>query len=259
MPCWHVGPCGVGCDGYTANPAPPPMQGAPIIILPPQTPLMSFEVREMIERLQRDIMLLQQQKEAQYQELHEKLSRAEKFADGQADCLRRVIGEREDLKLQNQDLKNSVTLLRLALVRYGQHDEGCDNGTMDRCNCGVQEILKRYEDTVKPDPEDRAILMKCEDCGEEHHRTFMPHHKFNCSKNPRCEFCEMGWPLGRDGVTHQGPTDSNLSHPCRVRPNDEPDGHGNMFCRRHRSHYGIGDRCCHCAAECAVKAKQEGA
>lgn len=35
----------------------------------------------------------------------------------------------------------------------------------------------------------------------------------------------------------------------RVSAPDAEDGHGNMFCQRHRSHYGIGDRCAHCEAE----------
>lgn len=33
MPCWHVGPCGVGCDGYTTNPQPQP--AAPVYPYPP--------------------------------------------------------------------------------------------------------------------------------------------------------------------------------------------------------------------------------
>lgn len=51
------------------------------VIMPPPAPLMPVEMREIIERFQRDIVDLQRQKAAQYQELHEKLGRAEDAYD----------------------------------------------------------------------------------------------------------------------------------------------------------------------------------
>lgn len=39
MPCWHVGPCGVVCDGYTANPQPQPAAPTFVPVVLPYSPI----------------------------------------------------------------------------------------------------------------------------------------------------------------------------------------------------------------------------
>ena len=46
--------------------------------------------------------------------------------------------------------------------------------------------------SVAEKPVDNMLMMTCGDCGEEHHRTFMPHHKLNCPQKRKCDFSQCG-------------------------------------------------------------------
>lgn len=59
MPCWHVGPCGPGCDSYVVNPPP----GQPIPMYPPVQPEDPRAV-EVIGWMQKQIDALKAEKDA---------------------------------------------------------------------------------------------------------------------------------------------------------------------------------------------------
>jgi len=105
MACWHVGPCGPGCDGYPMLPQPQPTPVVPLVYpvptpVHPQTcgycyadmlehmcPVRVTKLRAEVEQLRDDL----KQKELQYNELLTKIE-AFKCSEKAQECTARHIG-----------------------------------------------------------------------------------------------------------------------------------------------------------------------
>lgn len=93
---------------------------------------------------------------------------------------------RDVADLQNEAMRKALYSVRDQLSLMMTPGVAIAKVTVSGCIDDIDEILKA-KPTEKP--VDNTLMMTCGYCGEEHHRTFMPHHKLNCPQKRKDEGC----------------------------------------------------------------------